>query len=233
LHNRTESLEIRELPLGLLAVLQLPPCDSPRARALFEELLPAERAVVERALPARRLTFAGGRTALRAALAALETPAPDHVAILPDDRGAPIVPVRGVTVSISHTDEVACALVAKIDADHAFGIGLDVEDLDDLPEGAEDIVLTAFEKSHLPGAGSGERLLQLALKISIKEAFYKALDPFVRRTMNWSESEVWPSPDGRVRATMSLTGKEGPFAAEGWWQLDGRRVLASMRVERL
>jgi 4'-phosphopantetheinyl transferase EntD len=218
---------------GWLASLELPPPDSPSAEALIAALPEAESALVRTARPIRKLTFAAGRAVLRSALAAAGAIVAEDVPILADDRGAPLLPDPGFTASISHTDQVACALAERLDADRSFRIGLDVESIDAVPEGAEDLVVTAGERSRLAPPGTEARKLELALKIAIKEAFYKALDPFVRRTMNWTESEVWPRADGTVDARFYLAGGEGPFDADGTWTAEGRRVRAAMRVRSL
>jgi len=75
-----------------------------------------ERAHFATLAPARQREFVAGRGALREALG-------QDVAILPDDRGAPILPA-GWVGSISHKGALAAALVARADGAR---IGVDLE----------------------------------------------------------------------------------------------------------
>ena len=149
----------------------------------------------------RRREWIAGRTALRLLLG-------DVPAILADDRGAPRVPA-GRVASVSHKDARAAALVA---ADTGARIGIDLERaapsrLDIAPR-----ILTARELAVLPDRGRA-----VTLRFAIKEAIYKAIDPFVRRYVGFTEVELDVRPDGSVGVSSAL-----PVAIEATWrEVDG------------
>ncbi len=65
-------------------------------------------------------------------------------------------------------------------------------------------------------------------RFSIKEAMYKAVDPFVRRYVGFKEAEVELGPPARAR--FCLEHGEGPFLVEATWaELDGL-ILSTARV---
>ena len=179
-------------------------------------LAPAEQARAAELGPVRRREFIAGRTALHLAL---DSDAP----VLSDDRGAPIVPA-GWVGSVSHKRALAAALVAPVGAGR---IGVDLE-LAVPPRG--DIgprVLTARELAALTGGGRG-----VTLRFAIKEAIYKALDPWVQRMVAFQEVEIVTAPDGGRRARLLLAGHqdEGPFDVELHDASDDRLVLVVASV---
>src|SRR5438477_297716 len=93
-----------------LVAVALPPADDGSAlSALVDELPSEERALALALAPARRATWAGGRVALRAALADLGVGAAAPIGATP--RGAPALPA-GLAGSIGHKESVAVALAA-------------------------------------------------------------------------------------------------------------------------
>jgi enterobactin synthetase component D len=196
-------------------------------------LAPEEVAFAAGLAPIRRRTWVGGRVALRLVLTRAGLHAP---AVLPDARGAPILP-DGIAGSISHKGHLAAALVATrgelADRWGAFAgarVGVDVE-VDVV--GRIDVsshVLAADEATELAGLATEARAREVLLRFSVKESIYKALDPFVRRYVAFQEVSVSPEPEGGARVTSRLRAGEGPFSFDARWRrLDGI-VLTSARV---
>jgi enterobactin synthetase component D / holo-[acyl-carrier protein] synthase len=159
-------------------------------------LPPAEQDRVAQLGPVRRREFIAGRTALHLALGS-------DAAILSDDRGAPCLP-PGWVGSVSHKRALAAALVAPAGEGR---LGVDLE-LAAPPRG--DIgrrVLTAREQAELTDGGRG-----VTLRFAIKEAIYKAIDPYVRRYVGFTEVELALAGDA-VTVTTAL-----PFAIEATWR---------------
>ena len=185
---------------------------------VLARLHPEERAAGA-ALPiARRREWAAGRLALRAALEragiAIDSP------IGADDRGAPRVP-SGAIGSISHKRGLAVAIAAR--DDHAR-LGLDLE-LDAPPKiDIERRVLTPAERAALTELDRGRAVM---LRFAIKEAIYKAIDPFVRRYVGFQEVEL-SFDDDRVLVTSALD-----LAIEARWSRWHDCVLAIARARRL
>ncbi|MFO0619622.1 MAG: 4'-phosphopantetheinyl transferase superfamily protein [Polyangiaceae bacterium] len=143
-----------------------------------ESLLPEERAIAETRAELVRPAFVAGRRALRAALGV-----PAVAPIVHDDRGAPTLP-EGWVGSISHKATVALAVARRADGAR---VGVDVE----LPRpGRIDIsrrVLTDEELAEVQGAEEGARSAFTLRRFSMKEAIYKAIDPFLRRYVGFRE----------------------------------------------
>ena len=162
----------------------------------------------------RKATFTAGRHALRLALQAAGVDVDG--AIGRDDRGAPILP-SGVCGSVTHKDTVAAALVTT-DLAGAGGlptglietVGVDLE-LDERRDrkrvdrlAAQ--VLTAREQALLPDDDDARGRACL-IRFSLKEALYKALDPWVRRYVGFLEVEVDVDGDAAVFVVPGFCGE--------------------------
>lgn len=203
---------VRRTAFGVLVIDRFPL--SLGAAELLGRLHPDEAALARPWGERRQRTFAMGRLVARQALAALgaEHPAP----ILKDDRGAPRVPTP-LSLSLSHKDEVAAALVSMEGQAH---VGVDLEPLSER-ERARDIashVLTEGELAELSGMDEDARRREVLVRFALKEALYKALDPFVRRYVGFLEVEARTAGDGEEREasfTLGLPPPEGPFVVTG------------------
>jgi len=173
--------------------------------------LPEQR-YAEQLPEARRPTWVAGRVALRAALEDLGI---ETGPILATDRGAPLMP-EGVLGSISHKKELAVGLVARREG--ATELGVDLEKDVPLRIDIARRVLTERETKELDRLSPAERHSEVLLRLSCKEAIYKAVDPFVRRYVGFQEATVAPRPDGSAAVALNLIQDEGPFAAEVHWR---------------
>jgi len=169
-----------------------------------------EREHVATLAPIRRREFAAGRSALRTALG-------QEVAILPDDRGAPVLPA-GWVGSITHKGELAAALVARDDGARV-GVDLEVAVASRMP--IERRILGAREQVAIYGA-------RITLAFAIKEAIYKAIDPFVRRYVGFTEVELALGESGACAVTTAL-----PYVVDAWWCERDGHWLATARVKPL
>jgi 4'-phosphopantetheinyl transferase EntD len=202
---------------GACVIVEL---DDAAADAALAALAPDEQRLAGELGPVRRRELVAGRTALHLALGA-----GDRVAILSDDRGAPILP-PGWTGSVSHKAAhdaiLAAALVAPAAAGH---VGIDLE-LAAAPR--TDIarrVLTPREQAQLPDRGRA-----VTLRFAIKEAIYKAIDRHLRRYVGFTEVELDFDLDpglggGEVAVTTAL-----PFAIEATWREHAGHWLATARA---
>lgn len=158
--------------------------------------------------PVRRREFVAGRTALHLALGA-------GAPILSDDRGAPILP-PGWVGSISHKGALAAALVAPAGQGH---LGVDLERAAPPRTDIARRILTPREQAALPDRGRA-----VTLRFSIKEAIYKAVDPYVRRYVGFTEVELDLTGDA-ARVTTEL-----PYAIEATWREHAGHWLATARA---
>jgi len=144
-----------------------------------------------------------GRIALRAALGELGCVAGE---IANDERGAPIVPA-GFVGSISHKRGRAAALAAR---DDGARVGVDLERAVAPRQPIERRVLTARELAAL-----GDRTT-VTLAFAIKEAIYKAVDPFVRRYVAFGEVELAIGGHGAC-GVHAVEPSRLPAAIDAWW----------------
>lgn len=187
-------------------VVELADVDAAVARLAADE----QRRAAE--LPAlRRRAYVAGRTALHLALGGGE-------AIASDDRGAPVLPA-GWVGSVSHKGARAAALIAAA-GDGFVGIDLEVAAA---PRG--DIarrILTAREQAALADRGRA-----VTRSFAIKEAIYKAIDPYERRYVGFLEVELEFAADGGVAVRSPL-----PYAIEATWREHAGHWLATARARR-
>jgi len=213
----------RQTRQGLLVALDLPESEDGR-RSLIDALHPDETRLTEPFAQRRLLTYAGGRFVMREALKLVGIDSSDP--IVQDVRGAPVLP-PGVAGSISHKDDVACALV-KIDA--VGKLGVDVETIGAASQNIVPRIMTDDEQRTYEQLSTGKKDLMLAQCFSLKEALYKALDPFVRRYVGFREVQVLPKADGTARFELSLEKGEKPFVVQGDWFVDDSLLFSSVSV---
>jgi 4'-phosphopantetheinyl transferase EntD len=178
--------------------------------AALAGLAPAEQQRARELAPPRRRDYIAGRTALHLAVA---SPA----AILSDDRGAPILPA-GWVGSVSHKGAFAAALVAPAGHGH---IGVDLERAAPPRQDIAPRILTPRELAALPDRGRA-----VTLRFSIKEAIYKAIDPYVRRYVGFTEVEL----DVDLGRELVAVTTELPLAIEATWREHGGHWLATARA---
>jgi 4'-phosphopantetheinyl transferase EntD len=215
-----------ELEHGICVGVRLPgepaSVDALATRALLED----ERAFAATLSSVRRATWIGGRVALRAALARASFAAGP---VLPDERGAPRLP-PGVAGSISHKERLAVALVA---AEASARVGVDIEIEGPRVHDIASKVLDDDEMTELVATAAHDRAREVLLRFSLKEAIYKALDPFVKRYVGFKEVSVSPRPDGSATVRPRLRAGEERLAIEATWrrvEAEGL-VLTTARVE--
>lgn len=141
----------------------------------------AERVIASLRAEHVRPSFVAGRLALRAALEAEGADA-GH-AILHDSRGAPVVP-SGFVGSISHKLTVAVG-VARRDDRARVGVDVELERRGRIDISAR--VLTDAELDEIRALDDDARAAFTLERFSMKEAVYKAIDPFLRRYVGFRE----------------------------------------------
>jgi len=145
----------------------------------------------------RKASFLAGRACAHAALAELGS----HPCAIPiGAAGAPVWP-EGVVGSISHTDRLAAAVLARTPP--VRGLGLDIED--DLPlDDARMVRLICRTDEYLPGyeADDPAHLLYGKLLFVVKEAVYKLHRPLGGDFLDFQD----------VRASLDMA--RGRFCAE-------------------
>lgn len=197
---------------GVCAIVEL---TDGRLDAALAQLPAAEQALALGLPPARRRELVAGRAALHVTLAEL-APALDEFPILADDRGAPVLPT-GWCGSISHKGARAAALIAPAGLAR---VGVDLERAAPSRQDIARWILTPREQETLEDRGRGA-----TLRFSIKEAIYKAIDPFVRRYVAFTEVELLVT-EGIAHVTSEL-----PLAIETTWREHAGFWLATARAQ--
>ncbi|HEY7371276.1 MAG TPA: 4'-phosphopantetheinyl transferase superfamily protein [Polyangia bacterium] len=220
----------RALPAGVCVAVSLPEMDD---FATPPGLHADEIAFVHASSAGRRRSFFGGRVALRAAMAALGAGAADGArAILSTPRGAPAMP-PGFVGSVSHKRELAVAIVARAEPTPQVTVGVDVEVARALRADIAPRVLTPAERAALSDLTGDARDAAVLVRFALKEAIYKALDPWVQRLVSFQEVEIVAAPEGGAwRARLTLARGEGPFSIDLYDASGDGLVLVVAAVER-
>lgn len=187
------------------------------AEAALALLPAAEQARAAELTPSRRGELIAGRTALHLALPEAAEYR-DH-AILSDDRGAPRLP-PGWVGSVSHKGGFAAALVAPAGDGH---VGVDLERAAPPRHDIARRVLTARELAQLPDEPVA-RGRAVTLRFALKEAIYKAIDPYLGRYVGFLEVELEVG-DEAVGVVSEL-----PLRIEASWRELAGHWLATARA---
>jgi len=211
------------LPHGIIAGVALPGDGARVPDVVLDLLHPSEREVAADMRGFRQCSFVGGRLAARAALQGLgRSPGP----ILPDAHGAP-VPPDGLSVSISHKNHLAVAMVAR---SSLGSLGIDLEMLAPPRPGVAARVLRPEELAAVEALPAERQWTGTVVRFAIKEAIYKALAPRHKRYIGFDEASVAPGVNGDAEVTLHLSQGPEPEALEARYTwLDGA-VLASVRA---
>lgn len=174
-----------ELPHGLVVGIACADVDPVR------DVHPEEEPLTAGFAEHRRRTFAAGRAAMRAAMRELDRAVG---AIAWDDRGAPVLP-EGWVGSIAHKDRVAVAIARPEDGSR---VGVDVEPFRQFTIDISSRVLTDEERDLANALDAEERARFILRRFSMKEAIYKAIDPFLRRYVAFREVTIREAEGGFV-----------------------------------
>ena len=191
--------------------------------------LPAPERVRAAALSgSRRREMLAGRAALRAVLADMAGAAAAREPIVADDRGAPVLPV-GWVGSISHKGAHAAAIVTP-DVGARIGVDLEVAAPPRLDIGGR--VLTVRERAALAPLDPVAYGRAVTLRFAIKEAIYKAVDPFVRRYVGFTEVELDLASDGHCEVIV-LDPVRLPVTVDARWrEIDGHWFATARATRR-
>jgi enterobactin synthetase component D len=213
------------------------------AHANWDEFLDAQvgagtlhplEASLARSLPAaRRATFVAGRMALRNAMAQLaDVPLAGNTPVLRTHRGAPLLPPQ-ITGSVTHKSTLAMAAVAPRQGTLQH-VGLDLEqrptEADLQRPSVARKILTAREFATLEqfAEASLEQRELVLVHFALKEAVYKAIDPFVERYVRFTEVELELSDPGDVQVTLHLPEPAvSAIRVEAHWHTDGDWIVAA------
>jgi 4'-phosphopantetheinyl transferase EntD len=210
-------------PHGALTAVHLVDSPDPAPEGVLARLPPQEAELARSLRGYRQGQFVAGRIALRRACEQLGVQPPP---LLATDRGAPLLP-PGLAGSVSHKRTLAIGMVA---ASHGGTLGCDLEDYAPPRLGIASHILTAGELDEVTALPEANRWTAVLLRFSIKEAIYKALDPYVRRYVGFHEAIVTPDLQRSARVELRLAHGEGPFEVEARYDWLVGRLVTSVRI---
>ena len=217
------SIFSRDYPVGHCRAVAIPSSVSVIQKNVLDRLHPEEKKYAQ-ALPMRRRpTWVGGRIALREALKGIGAKCE---AILPDERGAPVLP-HGISGSISHKSDIAVALVS---AEKDRMVGVDVEHLKADMDRIVRRVMSPDELTHLMRLPKNERSAWALICFSCKEAYYKALPAKEQSSLLLSNISVFPKKNGRANICISGIEKNEEMKVEAFWELYGQKILSAVGI---
>jgi enterobactin synthetase component D len=197
-------------------------------RPFDESSLPPELC---RAVPKRKRQFMAGRyCAVQAAERLNQTGSPPDIGR--GTAGEPLWP-RGLTGSITHTDELASAAVARLC--DARSLGIDSETIAGRPrmDAIRSIVMLPGERAL--GGSAFDDATRLTLVFSAKEAIFKCLYPVIRRRFYYADVAIRAmDPSGMFAAeivTRLAPGFERGMILHGRFEIDERRVHTGTWLE--
>ena len=210
-------------PHGVVAAVHIPDSPEPVPEETLKQILPQEAEHARSLKGFRQVQFVGGRMAVREASRVLSFSPPP---VLTDARGAPTFPETHC-VSVSHKRTLALAMVS-----HRSGycLGVDLEDYGPPRLGIAEKVLRPEELIAVRELSADRQWPAILLRFSIKEAIYKALDPYVRRYVGFHEVRVEPTLEGTAGVHFFLANDEGEFHADARYIWLERRLVTSVRI---
>ncbi|MEN9797517.1 MAG: hypothetical protein RL653_1213 [Pseudomonadota bacterium] len=141
-------------------------------------------------------------------------------------RGAPVAPPR-FRCSISHAPSLAAGLAAP---DEGWEIGVDLEPWQPVSPLLASVLLSSRERAAHDALVGEEAAGDLLLRLAIKEALYKALDPWLGRFVAPAEVSLQLSTGGSGLAELEPARGERAFELEYAWQWLAGHVLATARA---
>ena len=148
----------------------------------------------------RQVVLDIGEELLIACKKALQSLQREYLYLKQDPFGAPILP-KPYSVSISHKKEIAIALLSQ---QPNTTIGIDIEEMQPERLRIASKILTPKEHAFFLSLSEERRWGFLLLNFSTKESIFKALAPRLKRYIDFSEAEVFPTTHHYSEITLKL-----------------------------
>ncbi len=211
------------MPHGLLAAVNLPPSLDVLPEPVLRRLHPAEREQALQMRGSRQIQWVGGRLAAKVAVNALGV---DMGALLSGPRGEPKAS-KALSISISHKQHLALALVAK--KRHGI-VGMDFETIGKDRRHIANKILLPQELSAVEALPDHRQWTAMLLRFSLKEAIYKAIAPRLQRYIGFDEAFVEIGRDGETNIDLRLENDQTPVHIEGRYEWLHEGLVSTVRV---
>lgn len=215
---------VRKVRFGALAAVPLPAGTDAVSADVLDRLEPEERTLALSERGRRQIEVVGGRLAARAAALKLGASWP---ALLSGDEREPLTP-HGWTVSISHKQDLALALVAP--AEHGT-VGIDLEGDARERMSIAERVCRPEEFAEVQALPERARWKQVLVRFAVKEAVYKAVYPHVRHFFGFQAAHI--DVENAARVTLFLPPEDPAIDVETELEwLTPQRLVAMVRARR-
>ena len=221
--NAFSTVFTRGLPHGILAAVYLPNPSDDFPPKFLHRLHVEERTFAETLSGKRRIEWIGGRLAARISASALGS---ELNPLLSDEYGAPVAQ-KNVSVSISHKNQLALALVAR-KKNGFIGVDYEVPGRDRAHIASK--VLLPSELETVERLEESRKWNAVLLRFSIKESIYKAIAPKARRYIGFDEAEVSEVSNGQARIKLMLKSGQEPKEIDGRYDWMPEGLVTSVRV---
>lgn len=185
-HKPYEVIERGATPYGIYFAIALPEEPQSIPVNIWNRLHKKEQLIANDLKGFRKTSFVGGRLAAKKALQSIQR---EHLYVGKDPFGAPQLP-DPLSISISHKKDIAIALLSK---QPKTTIGIDIEALAPERMRIAPKILTAAEMEILSSLPVDRQWGFLLVAFSTKESIFKALAPRLKRYIDFSEAEVFPT----------------------------------------
>lgn len=223
-HKPYEVIERGATPYGIYFALSLPSEPQPIPSNIWNRLHKKEQSMAKDLKGFRKISFVGGRLAAKKALQSIQK---EHLYISRDPFGAPLLPAP-LSISISHKRDVAIALLSR---QPKTTIGIDIEALTPERLRIASKILTPAEMDVFSSLPPERRWGFLLVAFSTKEAIFKALAPRLKRYIDFSEAEVFPTTHHISKIRLRLKEKSlSPKEINARYTWNDKYVITSVQA---
>jgi enterobactin synthetase component D len=223
-HKPYEVIERGATPYGIYFALSLPTELQPIPSVIWNRLHKEEQHLAQELKGFRKINFVGGRLAAKKTLQSIQR---EHLSVTSDPFGAPQVSAP-LSISISHKNDVAIALLSR---QPNTTIGIDIEALNPARPNIASKILTPREKEIFDSLPPERQWGFLLLSFSTKESIFKALAPRLKRYIDFSEAEVFPTTHHTSKIQLHL--KDGslcPKEINARYTWNSKYVITSVQA---
>jgi 4'-phosphopantetheinyl transferase EntD len=173
---------VRPHPFGVLAAVRLPQDKQPVPSEVLARLTLEEQLFAREESGFRQVEIVGARLAWHAAAKPLGLDG----SLLRGVERAPLPP-GGVAASLTHKRDLALALVHH---EHDGRLGIDLEGDSRPHTRIAEKVLRPEELARIEAMSEERKWLEVLVRFAVKEAVYKALQPYLLRYISFMEASV-------------------------------------------
>lgn len=152
------------------------------------DIHPDEFAIVKSSVKKRQREFIAGRTLAKHALEKLGF---ENYVLRSGKYREPLWPKK-IVGSISHSNDYVCTTISN--SNRYKGIGVDLEPIEEISKGQQELILTRNEKKWLSKLDPDTQKKLHKVIFSAKESLYKCIFPIVREFIDFQQVDLHVDP---------------------------------------